>query len=294
MSKIKNIFVSMRPKQWAKNLFIFMPLVFSGTLFVANNIAEAISAFIVFCIASSGVYILNDIQDMKKDSFHPKKKARPIASGALTVRAGRIAALTLLSLTLAVSFFISRSLFSTVTAYIALNLLYSFVLKHEVLIDVMVVALGFELRIWAGSFGIGVEPSIWLQLCVFILAIFLGLLKRRHEKTSLPQETGGNHRGVLNQYKIYLLDQLIMISATLCVVFYGLYAISPDMLSRIGSTNMAYTIPFVIYGIFRYLYVVHIKRLGGEPGEVLASDIPFLLNIVLWLITSASIIYLAK
>jgi len=290
MSLFLNVIRSMRIKQWIKNLFMFAPIIFGGKLFIAADFTKTVAAFFIFCLVTSATYIINDIADRKKDRFHPEKQKRPIASGALSVERASFIAVIFILISGLLSARLNISLLIVITIYILLHLLYSFMLKREVILDVIIIALGFELRIWAGAVVINIIPSVWLQLCVFILAIFLGLIKRRHEKISLYGHAA-KHRAVLMHYKVYFLDHLIMISATLCVVFYGLYTVSPDLVSRIGSNYMAYTIPFVIYGIFRYLYLIHARKTGGNPGEILMSDIPLMLDILLWILAAAFLVY---
>ncbi len=290
MSLLTNIIKSMRIKHWIKNLFLFAPLIFGGKLLIGADFTKTVLAFLVFCIVTSATYIINDIADRKRDRFHPEKQKRPITSGALGVEQASFTAVLLIIIAGLLSTCLDIPLLIVITLYVLLHLLYSFILKREVILDVIIIAMGFELRIWAGAVVLRIIPSIWLQLCVFLLAIFLGLIKRRHEKISLYAHAA-KHRDVLVHYKVYFLDQLIMISAALCVVFYGLYTVSPDMVQRIGSTYMAYTIPFVIYGIFRYLFIVHARKKGGDPSEILMSDMPFLIDILLWMVTVILLLY---
>lgn len=291
MNNLINIIKTLRIKQWVKNSFVFMPIIFGGKLLSIPDLEKVLQAFVIFCVTASGIYIINDIADKKTDRLHDEKKKRPIASGKLAVFPALCVSIILIISALFASFRMDAGLFSVVCIYTLLHLLYSMGLKKAVILDVIAIAIGFELRIWGGALVVGIIPSIWLQLCVFVLAIFLGSLKRRHEKISL-YDKAAEHRDVLGHYKIYFIDQMTMIAATLCVVFYGLYAISPDIISRIGSTNMAYTIPFVIYGIFRYLYVTHANKSGGDPGEILLTDIPLLIDIILWISVSAVFVYL--
>lgn len=283
----------LRVKQWVKNAFIFMPIVFSGMLLSQEAFLHVTLVFGIFCLLSSGVYILNDLQDIATDKHHPKKKDRPIASGCVSVpRAALISAILTIS-SLVWAYAVSLSVFIVAFLYLLLHILYSIVLKKQVILDVIAIALGFELRIWAGSVILNITPSVWAQLCVFVLALFLGFIKRRHEK-SILYDKAAEHRGVLAHYTAYFLDQMIMISATLCIIFYGLYVLSEEIIRRIGGNHIAYTLPFVVYGIFRYLYLVHVKKLGGEPGEVIFSDIPLTLNMLFWVASVVAIIYTAR
>lgn len=290
MGTLLLIVKSMRLRQWVKNVFVLMPIVFGGKLFHLPILFNVIQAFFIFCLASSAFYIINDIKDERRDAFHPLKRIRPIASGELKKSTALAISFVLAIASFAWAFYLNISLFILILVYALTHLLYTFKFKREVILDVVIIALGFELRVWGGGVTAGALPSIWLQLCVFLLALFLALIKRRQEKISLYRDAA-KHRDVLSRYKIYFLDQIIMISAALCIVFYGLYTVSPDITSRIGSNHMAYTIPFVIYGIFRYLYVVHAKKTCGDPTEIVLTDPALIIDMVLWLIVSAYLIY---
>lgn len=290
MKKIITYLELLRIKQWVKNGFIFMPIIFGGKLY---NIPDLINVFFIFgiyCLASSGVYIMNDLKDIAQDRFHPKKKNRPLASGDIAINQAIFISIMLVALSLALSYLLNKWAMLIILLYIALHFFYTYGLKKTIIIDVFSVSLGFELRIWAGAVVLNILPSIWLQLCVFVLAIFLGFIKRRHEKLIL-YEKAAEHRGVLAHYTPYLLDQMIMISASLCIIFYVMYVLSEDVTRRIGNNYIAYTIPLVVYGIFRYLYLVHVRKLGGDPGEILTSDFPFVVDILLWILSVILILY---
>ncbi len=290
MSKLLLVIKSMRLRQWVKNMFIFMPFIFGGKIFNANSFLFSVFAFIVFCLASSGIYLLNDIKDIATDRFHPGKKNRPIASGRLNTKTAFISSVFFIVLSLSCAFAINRTLMIITLIYIVAHIIYNYWLKQKVIIDIMIIALGFELRILAGCAVTSIVPSIWLQLCVFLLALFLGFLKRKNEKISLDIDAE-KHRNVLSDYNLGLLDQLITISATLCIVFYGFYSVSADLTKRLGNNYMAYTIPFVIYGIFRYLFVVTKNSSGGDPGEILITDTPLIITILMWISVSILLIY---
>ena len=283
----------LRVRQWVKNGFILAPVIFSGKLYSVPDLVSVMSVFGIFCLLSSSVYILNDLNDLAADKIHPNKKRRPLASGAIKTPEATSIAMVLLCLSLILGYPMGRKILLVILLYLALHILYSLILKKTVILDVISIALGFELRVWAGSLAIAVLPSIWLQLCIFILAVFLGFIKRRHEKLVL-YDKAVEHRGVLVHYTPYFLDQIITISATSSIIFYGLYVLSEDVMKRVSNYHMAYTIPFVIYGIFRYLYLVHVKKLGGEPGEILTSDFPFVLNMLLWVLAVVLILYRFK
>jgi 4-hydroxybenzoate polyprenyltransferase len=280
----------LRIGQWVKNTFILIPIIFSGKLFDLPLLFTCAKIFGIFCIMSSGVYVMNDIRDIKSDQEHPKKKYRPVASGEIGRNPATAIAFLLISLALVFSYFSGVKILVITSAYFILHVLYNIRLKRTVILDVIAIAIGFELRVWAGALGCLVIPSAWLQLCVFLLALFLSFIKRRHEGSSL-YDKHIYRREALAYYQPYFLDQMIMISATLVIVFYGLYVMSEEITARIGNHHMMYTLPFVVYGIFRYLYLVDVKKMGGDPGEILISDLPFLLNLCLWILSVVAILY---
>lgn len=271
----------LRVHQWLKNGFIVFPLIFSG-LFVEKekDIDVCLVLFAFSCLASS-IYIINDILDFKRDQQHPVKKSRPLAAGLISPEKALFFSLALMALGLGLGFMINTNAACLMLVYLAIHLIYNFYAKNIVILDVFFIAFGFQLRIWVGSMVIGVLPSAWLQMCVFVLSLFLGFTKRRHE-ISLLKEKASEHRQALLDYNVYLLDQIIVICSTLTIVFYGLYSFSDDILKRLGNTHMIYSLAFVVFGIFRYLYLVHVKNQGGEPGEVILHDKASLINIMFW------------
>ena len=279
-----------RIKQWVKNAFIFFPLLFSGNLFQPIPLFKCAVTFVGFCLIASSVYILNDFLDRKKDRLHPKKSDRPLAQNRINPSLVTLLILVTMALGLWVTLTVDPLIMYTAIFYIVVHLVYNFYTKNVVILDVIFVAIGFQVRVWAGSFAAGVMPSVWLQLCVFLLALFLGFTKRRHEIATLKDQAA-EHRMVLAHYTTYLLDQIIIICSTLAIVFYGLYTISTDMGGKEIHHNMIYSIGFVIYGMFRYLYLVHVRKLGDDPGEVMFSDKPLMINIILWIGYSITILY---
>ena len=287
---MKNFFRLLRAKQWVKNTFLFFPLLFSGSVFEDGLFGKTLIVFGGFCLVASSLYVFNDLIDLEKDRVHPKKSQRPLVK--YKINTGLIVGLILVMLGVGL-FIIQRvdvDCLWPVLLYVVLNLIYNFYAKSIVILDVMFVAFGFHIRIWTGSLAANAPPSAWLQLCVFLLALFLGFTKRRAEFNFL-KEKAAEHRQVLSHYTLYLLDQIIIICSTLAIVFYGLYTISPDVVARLESYKMVYSLVFVIYGIFRYLYLVHVKRLGEEPSEILLKDKPLLINIVLWILYVGILIY---
>ncbi len=286
----KSIFITMRPKQWTKNVFIFAALVFDGQLLEVGPFTQTLVGFVLLCLASSTVYIINDIADIEQDKQHPKKRHRPLASGRLSVRVAWIATIVLGVATLAVSFTLNRWFGALVLTYILMNLLYSYRLKHVPIIDVFIIASGFVLRVGAGVMLITVERfSPWLYVCTTLLALFLGFGKRRAE-LSLLADKANTHRKVLDGYTISFLDQLITIVSAMTIMAYSLYTFSAENLP--GNHLMMLTIPFVVYGIFRYLYLIHVEGAGGAPDEVLLTDMPFLTSIIGWGLLVMLILYI--
>lgn len=290
MKSLLQILQLLRIKQWVKNTFIFFPLFFAGTLFEGNLLANCVQTFFGFCFTASGLYILNDFLDRERDRLHPKKAKRPLVEGNPRPLPVAILILVLLFLGLSLCNQVNDVVFMTAVVYIFIHLVYNFVTKKIVIMDVVFIAIGFQIRIWAGAAAAGVVPSVWLQMCVFLLALFLGFTKRRQEISTL-KERAPEHRSVLEHYTAYLLDQMIIICSTLAIVFYGLYTLSFDIRHRIGSQNMIYSVAFVLYGIFRYLYLVHVHKKGDDAGEILLSDGPLLIDVLLWIVYIAVLLY---
>ncbi|MDE2223060.1 MAG: decaprenyl-phosphate phosphoribosyltransferase [Candidatus Omnitrophica bacterium] len=291
--KVRSLVNLLRVRQWIKNSFLVFPLIFSGHFLEVKLWDYCLWGIASFCLISSGMYIINDILDLKEDRLLPEKSRRPLAAGEITVAAAGIISAIVLASGIFLSWMLSWEFFVLALAYILLHILYNLRTKHVVIVDALTLAFGFQLRIWAGSAAVHILPSLWLQMCVLVLALFLGFTKRRYEISLLKVEAA-NHRGVLSHYTSYLLDQMILICATLSIVFYGLYTISTELVQRIGGYEMFYSTVFVIYGIFRYLYLVHVRRRGGDPGEVLLSDPPLMINVLLWVIFVMSIILFSK
>ena len=283
---------SMRPKQWTKNLVIFAPLVFSENLTNLPLLIKSLTAFMVFCLLSGAVYILNDLMDLEQDKKHPSKSKRPLASGALS----KSNAVTSLILVILISFAITLTKLNTmflITAicYLILQIAYSTVLKHIVIIDVFSIAAGFLLRVIGGTEVIEVTFSTWLLFCTILLALFLALSKRRHEILLLEQDAT-KHRKILLEYSPDLLDQMISIVTTATVIVYILYTVADETVAKFGTDGLKYTTPFVLYGIFRYLYLIHQKNEGGSPEKVLLNDRPLLYGVILYVITVCIVLYL--
>jgi 4-hydroxybenzoate polyprenyltransferase len=289
-SPVANLIISLRPDQWTKNLIVFAALIFAVKLLDPAALALASAAFLIFCVLSGCVYLINDVSDREADRQHPLKRLRPIASGALGAGTALAWAVGLSAGALAAAY-VLRPLFAVVAAaYLALFVVYTRVLKHVVILDVMSIAIGFVLRAVAGGLVIGVPVSDWLLACTILLALFLSLAKRRHEITVLADGASG-HRRILEEYDPYLLDQMIAIVAAATLVVYIIYCASPETAERFGTHLLVLTTPFPIYGIFRYLYLVHRKHGGGSPSDLLLRDRPLLGCVALWGMAVVLIIY---
>ena len=284
------LFRSLRPQQWTKNLFVFAGLLFSGHLLDRTAWPAALAAFFIFCGLSGAVYLVNDVLDRDADAQHPIKRHRPIASGALAPGAALTAALVLAAVSVAGAGAVNAGLTMAAVAYVVLLASYSAALKHYVIIDVLTLAAGFVLRAVAGAVAIGVPISHWLLVCTTLLALFIGLSKRRHELTLLTEGAAG-HRPILQEYSPYLLDQMISVVTAATLVAYSVYTISSETADRLGSDRLGITIPFVLYGIFRYLYLVHRRNGGGSPSELLLTDRPLLICVALWTAAVVLVIY---
>jgi len=290
---MKRFFKLLRFKQISKNLFVFAPLVFSKRLFDWNSFSAVCIGFLLFCLASSSAYIFNDVKDIESDRQHPKKKFRPLPSGELSVKYALGLAMLLCSICLPGSFLLDLNFGLIIVGYIIINVLYSIVIKHIVILDVMAIAAGFVLRVLAGAAIIKAYPSNWLIICTILLALFLGFSKRRHELVLL---TGDSHlhRKVLEHYSPYFLDQMISVVTAATVMSYMLYTVSEETIRFFGTRHLIWTVPFVLYGIFRYLYLVHKMEEGGDPAELMTKDKPLLVNILLWALSAIMIIYVIK
>jgi 4-hydroxybenzoate polyprenyltransferase len=287
----RNIIKLLRPSQWIKNGVVLAGLIFAGKARDITLTEKALLTMIAFCFLSSAVYILNDIFDRERDRQHPLKKNRPIAAGVISVTTASIIGIVMTIIGLTVSFEVYHNLIFVSLSYLALNILYTVWLKNVVIIDVMAIAGGFVLRALAGAVAIQVEFSGWLLITTFVLALFLGLGKRRHEIVFLQKEAG-LHRKILEKYSPYLLDQLIGVVTASTVITYLFYTLSADVKAKLHTGYLFATIPFVIYGIFRYLYLVHKEERGGSPTSLLLTDRPLLVDVLLWLASVIIILYI--
>ena len=289
MKIILALIKSLRPKQWTKNLFVFAGIIFARQFFDPVALYRVVASFLLLCAASSGIYFLNDIIDLPYDSQHPVKRKRPIASGNLPLSLARIAAIVLLLASLALSFSLSKTLGQVVALYIGAHIAYSLYLKRVVIIDILIVSFGFLLRVVAGTVVISVEISSWLLICTILVSLFLILAKRRQEIITSPN---AESRPVLQDYSLEFIDQIISAVVASTITAYTLYAFATETAEKFGSGKMGYTIPFVLYGVLRYLYLIHKRSLGEEPEKILLTDLPFIVNLILWVLSVFVIVYI--
>jgi 4-hydroxybenzoate polyprenyltransferase len=280
---------AMRPQQWVKNLFVLAPVVFAHRLAMGGAVGPALVALAAFCCASSAIYLLNDVRDREADRNHPLKRNRPIASGELRVATAVVAAALLAATALGLGATLGRIPLVLLLTFVSLNLLYTWHLKHLVILDVMVLAIGYILRVEAGARAISVEVSSWLLLCTLFVALFLGFSKRRHELLLLA-ERAPDQRRVLTQYSPAFLDQMINVVTASTVICYALYAMADESVAKHGR-GLLYTVPFVLFGIFRYLYLVYQRPGHANPTEEVLTDGPFLVNFALWSIVVLAVLY---
>jgi 4-hydroxybenzoate polyprenyltransferase len=283
------VLISLRPRQWVKNLFVFAALIF-GQKVATPAAAPALEAFAIFCALSGAMYLFNDVADREKDRRHPQKRHRPVASGRLSAGAAVAVGAVLVAGSLGLAVTLSVGFLLTALAYVLLLTAYSLWLKHLVIVDVLVVAAGFVLRAVAGGVAIDVEVSGWLLICTILIALFLALGKRRHEYLALGGEAAA-HRPILAEYSAGLLDQMIAVVTASTVTAYALYTMSPETVAKFHTHLLPLTLPFVLYGIFRYLYLLYRKELGGNPSELFLNDRALLVNTLAWIVAVLVIIY---
>ena len=285
MNNPLNLLRLMRPHQWVKNAFVFTGLLFGHAWHNPVLVQQVIVAAIAFSFVSSCIYIINDIVDREQDRRHPKKQRRPLAAGTVSVIAAAILASILAVSAFALAYWVSATVLWIIVAYAVMNLAYSFRLKHVVILDIFIIATGFMLRILAGTLGVGIPPSQWLLLCGLMVTLFLGFTKRRAEIIALTEDKTA-HRKVLEHYSPVLLDKMIGITAAGLIMSYSLYTMNPDTIRTHGTPNLIYTVPFVMYGVFRYIYLLHHQSQGGDPSRDLIRDPHLLITVGAWLIAT--------
>ncbi len=281
-----------RLRQWTKNLVIFAGVIFAHQFTDRQEVTRAALGFFAFCLLASAIYVLNDLIDLDMDRVHPKKKHRPLASGRISIPAAWLMMLVLFAAGGVLSIWLGRRFSMVAGGYLSLNVLYTLALKRIVMIDVLAISIGFVLRAVAGVAVLTrpVDLSPWLLLCTFFLALFLAVGKRRHERVLL-QNQAEQHRKTLAEYPPELVDQLIPVVTAATVISYAIYTVSPSTVERVGGPELVYTVPLVVFGIFRYLYLVFRRMQGGSPSEVLLTDVPTVVNVVLWLAVVVWVLY---
>jgi 4-hydroxybenzoate polyprenyltransferase len=290
---LRGLIVTMRPREWSKNLLVFSSLIFSKSLTDPKNFAITLAGFITFCAASSGVYLFNDLCDLAADREHPIKRNRPIASGQLNLNVARSAAFILFAIAGFGAWLLNPAFAAVIAVYTITCVGYSLGLKNIVILDVILIATGFVLRAISGAVLINVVASEWLVLCTSMVALLIGFGKRRHE-LALLEGAAEKHRKSLGDYSITFLDAIMNICAGAALLTYALYTKADDTVARVGSHWMLATIPFVVYGVFRYLFLIHRRQAGGDPVHILFHDPPTLLNLVLWITAAGLVIYLPR
>ena len=285
MKKIFELLRLMRPYQWVKNAFVFTGLLFGHAWHDPGMASRVVVAFIAFCLVSSTVYIINDIIDLEQDRHHPKKNQRPLVSGQASITSAIILAAALSTLGFGLAYAASKIVLLILVAYALMNIAYSLRLKHVVIMDVFIIATGFMLRILAGTLAVGIPPSQWLLLCGMMVTLFLGFTKRRAEIIALAEDKTA-HRRVLEHYSPVLLDKMIGVTAAGLIMSYSLYTMNPDTIRIHGTSNLIYTVPFVMYGVFRYIYLLHHQSRGGDPSHDLVRDHHLLIVVGAWVMVT--------
>jgi len=284
------LLLSLRPSQWTKNVLVFAGLIFGEKLLDPSAAGRAALAFAVFCLLAGVVYIVNDVHDREGDRRHPEKRRRPIAAGDVSPQLALTFAGILAISALAIALTISRAFFSVSLLYVVLLVLYTMSLKHVVIMDALTLASGFVIRAWAGAIAVDVTMSHWLLLLTLLGALFLALSKRRAELVMLA-DGAVQHRAILAEYSPYLLDQMISVVTASTLLAYAFYTIDPETVAKFGTDRLLWTVPFPLYGIFRYLYLVHQRDGGGNPSEMLLTDRPLLGCVALWGLSVILILY---
>jgi 4-hydroxybenzoate polyprenyltransferase len=293
MNRIPDLWRLLRPRQWVKNSFVLTGILFANAWRQPELVERVLLATASYCLAASGVYIVNDLIDRPHDLNHPRKKQRPLSANKVSVTAAVVVLIILWLAAFAIGFTVSRAVVTILLIYVVVNIAYSLHLKHVVILDVFIIASGFMLRILAGTIGVAIAPSQWLLLCGLMMALFLGFAKRRAELYALTEDSP-THRRVLGHYQPVLLDNMIVVTATCVIITYSLYTMSPATIQAHHTESLIYTVPFVIYGIFRYIYSLHKKNAGGDPALQIFRDPHLLVAIVGWLIVTLWLIANAR
>ncbi|MGB5848255.1 MAG: decaprenyl-phosphate phosphoribosyltransferase [Ignavibacteriaceae bacterium] len=288
---ILNYLKLVRTPQWIKNFFVFVPQLFSQHLFDKDYFFTTLLAFVVFCLASSFIYVINDIIDIEADKAHPVKKNRPLPSGIISERSALIVAVVLAAVIVTLLPQLNKEFNYFVTAFVLLNILYSFWFKHIVILDVFSIAMGFSIRVLAGAVVISVPISSWLILTTMFISLFLGVMKRHSELILVAESENAPSRKVLSQYSLNFADQMATVAAAGVIICYALYTVSERTVSAFGTENLIYTTPFVVYGIFRFMYLEYISNKGDNTTKIVFTDLQIILTVIIYTITTVLIIY---
>lgn len=280
-----------RVHQWIKNIFVFVPILFSLHIFEEDYLLTTIFAFLVFCLASSAIYVINDLVDIDADRSHPLKKNRPLPSGAISKSSALVTASLLLVSVFWLIFYFNYEFILIVISFLVLNVFYSFLLKNIVILDIFSIAAGFALRVLAGAFVIQVPISSWLLLTTMFISLFLGVMKRHSELSIISEESNTSSRKVLAQYSLNFADQIATVAAAGVIICYALYSVAPRTISVFGTEGLIYTTPFVVFGIFRYMYLEYMSKKGENTTRIMATDIPMIVTVILYVIATVLIIY---
>jgi 4-hydroxybenzoate polyprenyltransferase len=290
MTNIRNYFILIRPHQWLKNAILFAGLIFGKRLDDPESIFRAVCAFFLFSFIASCQYVVNDYLDRKEDAKHPEKKTRPLASGALDPIQTLFVTVIFFATSMVLSYILDEAFFFLVGFYFLFNLLYSAYLKHVVILDVMSISIGFVIRAIAGAVVVGVQFSSWLLLCTFMLSLYWGFGKRRGELILL-EDGAAHHRKILQEYSVIYLDLMLGVTATMTLMSYVLYTVSPSTIQNLGTDKIVYTTPIVVYAIFRSLYITYIKNMGHNPTKAILTDPSILISGIIWVALVAFIMY---
>lgn len=288
---ILNYLKLVRVPQWIKNFFVFVPLLFSQHLFDKDYLFTSLAAFVVFCLASSLIYVINDIIDIEADKTHPTKKNRPLPAGVISKRSALIVAVFLTAVIVILLPQFNKEFLYFVTAFVLLNIFYSFWFKHIVILDVFSIAAGFAIRVLAGAVVISVPISSWLILTTIFISLFLGVMKRHSELILVEESENAPSRKVLSQYSLNFADQMATVAAAGVIICYALYTVSERTVSAFGTESLIYTTPIVVYGIFRYMYLEYISNKGDNTTKIVFSDLQIILTVLIYTITTVLIIY---
>ncbi len=288
---IKNYFQLLRVPQWIKNLFVFVPLMFSLHLFEADYFLASLKAFVIFCLASSFIYIINDIIDIDADAVHPTKKFRPLPSGKISKQSAWITSILIFLFLIALSFISPIEFIYFLASFILLNIIYSVYFKHIVILDVFSIAAGFTIRVLAGAAIINVPVSSWLVLTTMFISLFLGVMKRHSELEQITEREITPTRKVLAEYSLTFTNQMATVAAAGVIICYALYTVSQRTVSVFGTENLIYTTPFVVFGIFRFMYLEYLNQKGENTTQIMLTDLPMIITVILYAATTVLIVY---